>query len=346
MAGVMMIKHDMIPIQKIISVACRNFMAFEGLHTFEFDEGVNTIIGGNGRGKTSLVTLITQALSTDISQRWNGKWFPNYNPQEALLEIKFIADDQEHYLRRVMLGDTTTDLHLYIGKGEERTFLRDGEVVGYLNKLLPTYTINGFENSRRDFFFWARGNTENVSSTFPNPKQLIQGVNKFLPLAKGKVVQLRMVQGKVMAEYHNGSLIHLSGLASGDVKIIFVLARIYNIIQNIKADNLSRVILIDEMEVGLDRANIDALYEVVKALASDLDCQFMITSRFVNGRLNPIRVNRAKIPRCYHEPRPSNFQNILKAMAKTSSPHRIFQNPPYTTKKFTYKKSGSFKWNP
>ncbi len=333
----MMIEHDTIPIQKIISVACRNFMAFEGLHTFEFDEGVNTIIGGNGSGKSSLVTIITQALSTDISQRWNGKWYPKYEPKESLIEMKFIADDQEHYLRRVMLGDTTTDLHLYIGNGVGRIFLRDGEVVEYLSKLKPIYTINGFENSRREFYFWTSGETTTVNPMFAKSKVLIKGINKFLPLAKSNVIQLRLVGNDVMAEYRNGNLIHLSGLAGGDVKIIFVLAKIYNIIQRIEADDLSKVILIDEMEVGLDRAKIDGLYEIVKGLASDLDCQFMITSRFVNGRLNPIRVNRVKIPSCYRKSRNSKLQSLVKSM--------VYKTPPYTVSKF-FNKPGSFKWKP
>ena len=53
MTGMMMVEHETIPIQRIISVACRNFMAFDGLHTFNFDEGVNTIVGGNSSGKSS-----------------------------------------------------------------------------------------------------------------------------------------------------------------------------------------------------------------------------------------------------------------------------------------------------
>ena len=55
MASMMKVKNDTIPIQRIISVACRNYMALDGLHTFNFDKGVNTIIGGNSSGKTSLL---------------------------------------------------------------------------------------------------------------------------------------------------------------------------------------------------------------------------------------------------------------------------------------------------
>ena len=36
-------------------------MAFDGLHTFNFDEGINTIIGSNGSGKSSLVRVVSSA---------------------------------------------------------------------------------------------------------------------------------------------------------------------------------------------------------------------------------------------------------------------------------------------
>ena len=70
MASVMKVKDDTIPIQRIISVACRNYMALDGLHTFNFNKGVNTIIGGNSSGKTSLVRVIAQALSDRTTHPW------------------------------------------------------------------------------------------------------------------------------------------------------------------------------------------------------------------------------------------------------------------------------------
>lgn len=105
MAEMVSIRHGTIPIQKIISVACRNFMAFDNLRTFEFDEIVNTIIGGNGSGKSTLITIIMQALSRDVTRPWDGRRFQNDDSKESLIEIKFIADDKEHYLRRVLLGE-------------------------------------------------------------------------------------------------------------------------------------------------------------------------------------------------------------------------------------------------
>ena len=119
MASMMKVNIDTIPIQRIISVACRNYMALDGLHTFNFDRGVNTIIGGNSSGKTSLVRVISQAISERKTHPWGGNWHPTYSTEECLIEMKFIAGDKEHYLRRVMLGDVTPDIHLYVGEGDE-----------------------------------------------------------------------------------------------------------------------------------------------------------------------------------------------------------------------------------
>jgi len=65
------------------------------------------------------------------------------------------------------------------------------------------------------------------------------------------------------------------------------------------------------------------LNEAIKAISSQCDCQFMITSRFVAGRVNPIRVNRSSIPRYYrvdmpwiqNPPYPSHFQKFAKLVS-------------------------------
>jgi hypothetical protein len=348
MTGMMMVEHETIPIQRIISVACRNFMAFDGLHTFNFDEGVNTIVGGNSSGKSSLVTVITQALSRKMSNRWDGKWYPNYRPEESLIEMKFLADNKEHYLRRVMLGDTTTDLHLYVGNGEERTFYRDGEVIDYFRKFRPITTIDGFENSRKDFYFWTSGKRTNVNPLFAKSKEHVAGINRFLPMAKSGVRQLRVVGNDVMAEFRNGELRHLSTLSGGDGKIIFIIAKIVNLIHRIGQQGLSKVILIDEIEIGLDKSKLYGLYSVIEEIANEFDCQFMITSRFVNGRLNPIRVNRAKIPRCYVDETGQNLNQMIRNFVNSRPGMGIIKTPPYTVKSLTKKnfKKGLFKWKP
>ena len=57
--------------------------------------------------------------------------------------MRFIAGDKEHYLRRVMLGDVTTDIHLYVGEGDDHDFYRDGGAIEYFRKLKPITTIDG-----------------------------------------------------------------------------------------------------------------------------------------------------------------------------------------------------------
>ena len=118
-----MIEHNDIAITKIISAACRDFMAFRGFHNFEFKDGINSIVGGNASGKSSLIALIRQALSPQISSHRGSRWGGDFSGT-SLVELKFMARGKTHYLRRVIQdSDHTTDLHLYIGEGE------DGEVL-------------------------------------------------------------------------------------------------------------------------------------------------------------------------------------------------------------------------
>ena len=352
MAEMELVEDQSIPVQRILSVACRNFVPFDGLHTFEFNEGVNTIVGGNSSGKSSLITIISQALSRTFSLTWSGRWYNKNDVQESLIEMRFIAGDEEHYLRRVLQGSTTTDLHLYVGTGEKQIFYRDGGAMKYLRKLKPISTIGGFDNSRKDFYFWTNGKTVNVNPNFSKSKEVINGINRFLPLAHSAVAKLRLIGNEVMAQYKNGELLHFSMLSSADVKIIFVIGKIFNLLEGINKSSSSKVILVDELEIGLDRSKTNGLYDIIKSIAEDYECQFMITTRFVNGRMNPIRVNQNKIPRHYLENKTTNLQQLIGSYTSNVNytnginSGAIIRNwPSKYSGKITYKK-GSFKWNP
>ena len=294
-----MIEHHNIPITKIISAACRNFMAFRELHTFEFEDGINTIIGGNSSGKTSLISLITYALSPKEDRTWNGQWYPEKELNETLLELKFIAYGKTHFLRRVMMGDTTTDLHLYIGEGVDTYFLRDGEVVEYLFKLKPVFVFDRFEQSPNDFFAHTSVDKANANSLFGQNDELLQELNLLLTIANINVNRIVKTGDEIVAVHQNGRVVKLSWLSGAHSRIIFVLAKILTMLNKIKEEKLSSVILIDELGIGLDRSAIKSLNDAIKEIARRHDCQFMITSTFVSGRINPIRINSFRIPRCY-----------------------------------------------
>ena len=316
-----MIEHQKIPITKIISAACRNFMAFSGLHNFEFKDGMNSIIGGNASGKSSLLTLIKQALSPETTLGYNGQRHANNTSEQSLLELKFIAANKLHFLRRVISGDNTTDLHLYIGDNEDTEFLRDGGVLTYLTKLKPVLILENLRNSR-DSFYASRSNNralDNLISSFPN--EVTENLNKILPLSNTKVSKIVKSGNDVVVEYKNGDTVCPSMLSSSDSRTVFVLVNILSLLENIEENNLSTVILIDEIGAGLDRSSLRGLNEAIKVIFSQHDCQFMITSRFANGRLNPIRINRSNIPRYYHIEMSGNKNSIHQS---------YYQNPPYT----------------
>ena len=327
-----------IPIERIISVACRNFMAFDDLHTFKFDEGINTVVGGNSSGKSSLVTLISRALQSDMTKSRRGNWHRDFFNDEALIEMKFIAGGREHYLRRVLISGTTSDLHLYIEEeGGGRTFYRDGQVIDYFNKLKKITTANDFENPRRDFYFWTSGKTTNVNPLFAKSKETIRQINTFLPVPGGNIAKLHLIDNDVMALDRVGELRNLSFISGGEAKMIFLIAKIITVINDVEKEDSSRVILIDEIETGLDKSRINALYETMKSIGEEFGCQFIVTSRFANGRANPIRVNSIKIPDCYSRNDLTNGMKAIQNYIKKFNSNFVFKKPAMKINRSTFK---------
>ena len=180
-----------------------------------------------------------------------------------------------------------------------------------LRKLKPISTIDRLNSSRKDFYLWTNGKTKSEPKLL-EIKEYHQWNKSFLTFSPpSDVVKLRLIDDDVMAQYRNGDMFHLSTLAGGDVKTIFIIAKLYNLSNGIEKEGASKVILVDELEIGLDKGKMKGLYDVIKSIADDFDCQFMITTRFVNGRMNPIRVNKKTIPRCYIENKTTNLQQLI-----------------------------------
>ena len=108
------------------------------------------------------------------------------------------------------------------------------------------------------------------------------------------------------------------------------------------------MIVIDEFEIGLDRANVDPIYKLMESVAEEHGCQLIITSRFSKGRTNPIRLRTPKV-RDYYTGNPRNhLRSLIKNFVGNSKQKIVYKSPPFSgnvSSKSTFKK-GSFKWNP
>ena len=107
---------------RIHSIAIRNFRSLTGLHTFNFESGINVITGGNSSGKSTVMDAVEIALSPSTDHGMFSYW-QSKSDVASLIEITFTAKEQFHYLRRVIQNDRTTDIHLYVGN-EEGIFLQ------------------------------------------------------------------------------------------------------------------------------------------------------------------------------------------------------------------------------
>jgi energy-coupling factor transporter ATP-binding protein EcfA2 len=300
-AGVKLVGEKEIAITKIISAACRNFMHFKGVHTMEFEDGINTIVGGNASGKSSMLWMINKAISSERSSFWNrGVWRNNDHNRQTMLELRFIAGGREHHLRRVIQsGDHTTDVHLYIGEGNDAEFLRDGEALKYLSLVKQVHSFDGITASADDYFMKTTHNGLHYVPNFRGKYELLQDVNKALNLTEVGVTQLLKSGEIVMAETRDGRLVALEDLSVPAIRIVFFLAKILAKINEIDRDDLSRVILIDDFEIGLDSSAVSGLFEAMSEISTRYNCQMIVTSRILRGRINPIRLNIGKIPGYY-----------------------------------------------
>jgi hypothetical protein len=300
-AGVKLVGEKEISITKIISAACRNYMHFKGVHTIEFKDGINTIVGGNASGKSSILWMINQAISSERSSFWNrGVWGNGDHNRQTMLELRFIAGDKEHHLRRVIQsGDHTTDVHLYIGEGRDIEFLRDGEALKYLSLIKRVHSFDGITASDDDDFMKTTHNGLHYIPNFKGKYELLNEVNKVLNLTEVGVTRLLKSGEIVMAEIQDGRLVALEDLSVPAIRIVFFLAKILAKISEIDSDDLSRVILIDDFEMGLDNSAVSGLFEAMNEISTRYNCQMIVTSRIVKGRYNPIRLTIGKIPGYY-----------------------------------------------
>ena len=311
-----------IPIEKIIGVACKNFLCFSGLHTFHLKDGVNTIIGSNGSGKSSFIKMILEAFSVETSRNIGSSWFPYNREQHSLIEIKFIHDGEEHYLRRVLKGDDTTDLHLYIGNGENRDFLRDGEVISYLKKFpcrnMVSYMskIGQFDigSYQRALDFWKGAREENSAVTSVVEKILFDLENGILKKTNGAN------KFSFIPEIKKHDLFPLLG--SEDGALLLTICMIMACIN--ESNNLrSNVILLDNFERGLSKQSVRKINSFLDAISEQLGCQFIITSHYRKERKNVI-----KLPR--YIPAPSlNYRSSKHTLQTKIKSNFVFKSPPY-----------------
>lgn len=317
LAGVELVDDKEITITKIISAACKNYMHFKGVHTIEFQDGINTIVGGNASGKSSILWMINQAISSERSSFWNrGVWRNGDHNRQTMLELRFIAGGKEHHLRRVIQsGDHTTDVHLYIGDGKDAEFLRDGEALKYLSRIKHVHSFDGITASSDDYFMKTTHNGLHYIPNFKGQYELLNEVNKALNFTEVDVKRLLKSGGIVLAETRDGRLVALEDLSVPAIRIVFFLAKILAKISEIDRDDLSRVILIDDFEIGLDNSAVSGLFEAMSEISTRYDCQMIVTSRAVRGRINPIRLNIGKIPGYYLTHKTSN-NHINSALIK------------------------------
>lgn len=322
-----MISIFAIPVEKIVALAMRDLHCFDGLHTFNFKDGVNTIVGRNRSGKSGLVYALTNSFVFDDK---NKNWFNHYfykNP-ESLMEIVFIFSSKEHYLRRVISSGATTDLHLYIGDGEDRVFLRDGEVVEYFRQCKLDQVFDIFDNEfdpRAPFSPSIKKNYMIENIMIAN-KQSLEILNLLLARFENRIEKVVKRDGNTLVIYKDGRLsLPLEHLSMKDALLISILSVLSNHITK-HQKTYGGVIVLDDFELGLDKNGIEQFNQIFEYLSHEYGVQIFITSRSKRNRSHAINL-RKLIPVSPNYTIKSN--TVYKKAFKSNV---IVKNPPYIKK--------------
>lgn len=299
--GVVMGKMLKFPIFRIHSIAIRNFRSLTGLHTFNFESGINVITGGNSSGKSTVMDAVEIALSPATDHGMFSYW-QSKSDVASLIEITFTAKEQFHYLRRVIQDDRTTDIHLYVGN-ERRNFYRDGEASEYLAELGISYYTEltrkyGIRISWTNFPK-VYSNSDVISYKFEDAK-LNEEVSKVLKECYTDISSIFSVDDAPYVKFEDGSKIRLEQLSTSEIDFIKSIGTLVSYINDVKSENKPTVLIFDDYERDFPPKLRNVFVKVLDSITRDYNWQILITSRFRMENTNHIKLRQNRMPRMYN----------------------------------------------
>ena len=105
---------------KIVELGAEGFLSY-GKIVLRLEEGLTQLLGGNGVGKTNLITLLTEALFSKNPRGYSKGELINRSGKykSATIYVKFIGNDKSEYVAKTVRNKTTAKV----------TLTKDGEDV-------------------------------------------------------------------------------------------------------------------------------------------------------------------------------------------------------------------------
>lgn len=320
-----------LPIEKISAMACRDYGCFDGLSKFDFVEGVNTIVGRNQSEKFAIISSLMDAITFDREKRNSFHWYSYYDQGESLIELVFYFSGQKHYLRRVFSNGSTTDFHLYIGEGDERRFLRDGQVQSYFEQ----NRINNIDKILRQELNYSTEYTDKLSwqAVFDDVRiasnKAESLINRILAKFPCHIAKLYKRDDGIIIHFKDGRMATpLDRLGYRDSLFISLLTLVTNRILS-NAESNPGVFIIDDFEGDLDKPDIHFFNDTFNYLAREYNTQFFLTSRYKKNRNHVININKLR------RTNKSTNRNYLRKVINNFKSNIVIKSPPYNKK---------FKW--
>lgn len=246
------------------------------LYDFEWNEvhsDVNILIGVNGSGKSTFISLIKAFFENDID------FFLKMDLQSAHLQLKYT---QLHYENKKITIEGDRDIpYLSIGTWDfpilHKRALRPGEKPLDAELDATIYQREGGHFSFTDYRLQALKGIKEYQEITQQISSFFQHINKLFEYTN-KIIEINPITNQIQFN-HQGRIVPLKYLSSGEKQILIILFKILFMQQK------AQVILLDEPEVSM---HIEWQYRLIDEIkAINPNAQLIISSHspsiFGNG---------------------------------------------------------------
>lgn len=97
---------------KILSLEVTNFKRLSGKREYTFDDGITSIVGSNGRGKSTIANAIAWVLYGPAALESNKEDVITWGEKSCLVQLTFEIDNQIYVIRRSQKSNGTSNAEL------------------------------------------------------------------------------------------------------------------------------------------------------------------------------------------------------------------------------------------
>ena len=280
-------------LERINAMACRDYRCFNGKHEFRFVDPVTQLRGPNASGKTTILNLIGLALDPDLLLD-QGRYSMNESNGPWVVELDFQAGGKRHILYRVFKEIENLFTRLTIFEGDNLMELSGKEALDYIERVTLPHRLGDDGASQYNFI-----RTKEYRQMNPDKlKRMMNLINLWNRNQNSQIRHIYWRDGQIGFVNHQGCTESYEMTALGPKVMICNMINFAAIIHEKPEDEITKVVLIDDMFRAISSEYRTEMIELIKILSKEHAIQF-ITTENLQGISRSFQLDRPAIPRIY-----------------------------------------------